>query len=62
MRVYALAVFVNLNANLGSCTFVDKLFDNLLVTFTSRLMELSIVWHCPVEYVLTHQWHLPSRL
>jgi hypothetical protein len=49
VRVYALAAFVNLNANLGSSTFVDKLFDNLLVTFTSRLMELSIVWHCPVE-------------
>ncbi len=49
MRVYALAVFVNLNANLGSCTFVDRLFDNFLVTFTSRLMELYIVWHCPVE-------------
>ena len=49
VRVYALTAFVNLNANLGSSTFVDKLFDNLLVTFTSRLMELSIVWHCPVE-------------
>ncbi len=43
MRVYALAVFVNLSANLGNCTFANKLFDNLLVTFTSRLMELSIV-------------------
>jgi hypothetical protein len=49
MRVYALAVFVNLSTNLGSCTFANKLFDNPLVTFTSRLMELSIVWHCPVE-------------
>lgn len=49
MRVYALAVFVNLSANLCSCTFANKLFDNLVVTFTSRLMELSIVWHCPVE-------------
>jgi hypothetical protein len=47
--VYALAAFVNLNANLDNCTFVDKLFDNFLVTFTSRLMELYIVWHCPVE-------------
>ena len=49
MRVYALAAFVNLNVNLGSCTFVDKLFNNFLVTFTSRLMELYIVWDCPVE-------------
>jgi hypothetical protein len=49
VRVCALAAFVNLNANLDNGTFVDWLFDNFLVTFTSRLMELYIVWHYPVE-------------